>query len=221
MHAIAVVALPYVSALGAATLGPAYSCSVAEPSPCAMWSAQLAPPSGHPSGILGPKDRRVQIAPDQWPWSSIGRITTTGTITEYRTGLTTNSKPTGITAADDGNIYFTESAGPGRIGIITPTGGISELATPTSNSQPTGITTGADGSAPIVLQLPVTKCVPPVVEQLREVLRTHPGTTEVHMRLRGNQKTTVVRLDDKLRVTPGPALQADLKQLLGPSCIAS
>jgi DNA polymerase III subunit alpha len=83
------------------------------------------------------------------------------------------------------------------------------------------LTTGADGSAPIVLQLPVTKCVAPVVEQLREVLRTHPGTTEVHLRLRGNQKTTVVRLDDKLRVTPGPALHADLKQLLGPSCIAS
>ena len=83
------------------------------------------------------------------------------------------------------------------------------------------LTTGSDGTAPIVLQLPVTKCVPPVVEQLRDVLRTHPGTTEVHLRLRGNQKTTVVRLDDKLRVTPGPALQADLKQLLGPSCIAS
>jgi DNA polymerase-3 subunit alpha len=83
------------------------------------------------------------------------------------------------------------------------------------------LSTGADGSAPIVLQLPVTKCVPPVVEQLRDVLRTHPGTTEVHLRLRGNQKTTVVRLDDKLRVTPGPALHADLKQLLGPSCIAS
>ena len=83
------------------------------------------------------------------------------------------------------------------------------------------LTTGADGAAPVVLQLPVTKCVPPVVEQLREVLRTHPGTTEVHLRLRGNQKTTVVRLDDKLRVTPGPALHADLKQLLGPSCIAS
>jgi DNA polymerase-3 subunit alpha len=83
------------------------------------------------------------------------------------------------------------------------------------------LTTGADGSAPIVLQLAVTKCVPPVVEQLRDVLRTHPGTTEVHLRLRSNQKTTVMRLDDKLRVTPGPALHADLKQLLGPSCIAS
>ncbi|HEY6493063.1 MAG TPA: DNA polymerase III subunit alpha [Trebonia sp.] len=83
------------------------------------------------------------------------------------------------------------------------------------------LTADADGSAPIVLQLPVTRCVPPVVEQLRDVLRTHPGTTEVHLRLRSNQKTTVVRLDNKLRVTPGPALHADLKQLLGPSCIAS
>ncbi len=83
------------------------------------------------------------------------------------------------------------------------------------------ITVSAEGGAPFVLQLPVTRCVPPVVESLREVLRTHPGTTEVHLRLRGNQKTTVVRLDDKLRVTASPALHADLKQLLGPSCIAS
>jgi DNA polymerase-3 subunit alpha len=83
------------------------------------------------------------------------------------------------------------------------------------------LTTAADGTAPFVLNLAATRCVPPVVEQLREVLRTHPGTTEVHLRLRGNQKTTVVRLDDKLRVTASPALHADLKQLLGPSCIAS
>ena len=74
VQAIVALALAYVSALGATTFGPAYSCSVAETSPCAIWSAQLAPPTGHPNGILGPKDRRVQIAPDQWPWSSIGRI---------------------------------------------------------------------------------------------------------------------------------------------------
>jgi DNA polymerase-3 subunit alpha len=43
----------------------------------------------------------------------------------------------------------------------------------------------------------------------------------VHLRLRGQAKTTVVRLDDKLRVAASPALHADLKQLLGPTCIAS
>jgi protease YdgD len=36
--------------------------------------AQLAPPSGHPSGVLGPKDQRVQIPSDQWPWSAVGRV---------------------------------------------------------------------------------------------------------------------------------------------------
>jgi DNA polymerase III subunit alpha len=80
--------------------------------------------------------------------------------------------------------------------------------------------TVTDG-APFVVNMPLTKCVAPVVEQIREVLRTHPGTTEVHLRLKGTQKTTVVRLDDKLRVSASPALHADLKQILGPTCIAS
>jgi DNA polymerase-3 subunit alpha len=31
----------------------------------------------------------------------------------------------------------------------------------------------------------------------------------------------VVRLDDRLRVTPSPALYGDLKALLGPSCLQS
>jgi DNA polymerase III subunit alpha len=80
--------------------------------------------------------------------------------------------------------------------------------------------TVVDG-APFVVSMSLARCVPPVVEQLREVLRTHPGPTEVHLRLRGQSKTTVVRLDDKLRVAASPALHADLKQLLGPACIAS
>jgi len=40
--------------------------------------AQLAPPSGKPTGILGVQDHRVQISPDKWPWSSIGRINVVG-----------------------------------------------------------------------------------------------------------------------------------------------
>ena len=41
-------------------------------------NAQLAPPSGRPSGVLGPQDHRVQIAADQWPWSAIGRVNIDG-----------------------------------------------------------------------------------------------------------------------------------------------
>jgi DNA polymerase III subunit alpha len=77
----------------------------------------------------------------------------------------------------------------------------------------------AADSGPFVVSMPVARCVPPVVERLREVLVTHPGPTEVHLRLRGHERTTVVRLDDKLRVAASPALIGDLKQLLGPACV--
>jgi DNA polymerase-3 subunit alpha len=75
------------------------------------------------------------------------------------------------------------------------------------------------GSGPFVVSIPVQRCVTPVVDRLREVLRTHPGLAEVHLKLCNGPQTTIVRLDDKLRVRPSPALQADLKQLLGPACV--
>jgi protease YdgD len=36
--------------------------------------AQQVPPMGYRSGVLGARDHRVPIAPDRWPWSSIGRV---------------------------------------------------------------------------------------------------------------------------------------------------
>jgi len=74
-------------------------------------------------------------------------------------------------------------------------------------------------SGPFVVSLPVQRCVAPVVDRLHEVLRSHPGLAEVHLRLWNGRRTTVVKLDDKLRVTPSPSLLADLKQLLGPACV--
>jgi DNA polymerase III subunit alpha len=58
-----------------------------------------------------------------------------------------------------------------------------------------------------------------VVEQLKDVLATHPGVSEVRLRLMSKTQTTVLRLDDLLRVSPSPALYADLKALLGPHCL--
>jgi DNA polymerase III subunit alpha len=72
---------------------------------------------------------------------------------------------------------------------------------------------------PVVITLPVTRCTPPVVERLKDVLATHPGATEVHLRLQAASRTTVLRLDDGLRVNPSPALMGDLKALLGPACL--
>ena len=77
-----------------------------------------------------------------------------------------------------------------------------------------------DHTGPVVVSLPITRCTPPVVDQLKEVLRTHPGVTEVHLRLLGRAQTTVMRVDDNLRVAAGAPLFADLKQLLGPGCLS-
>jgi DNA polymerase-3 subunit alpha len=74
---------------------------------------------------------------------------------------------------------------------------------------------------PVTITLPATRCTPPVVERLKEVLAAHPGTTEIQLELTSGGKSTVLRLDDRLRVTAGPAVMADLKELLGPGCISA
>jgi DNA polymerase III subunit alpha len=74
---------------------------------------------------------------------------------------------------------------------------------------------------PVVIALPAVRVTPPVVEQLKDVLATHPGIAEVHLKLHSAGRVTLMRLDERLRVAPTPALMADLKALLGPSCLAT
>jgi DNA polymerase III subunit alpha len=88
----------------------------------------------------------------------------------------------------------------------------SELSLPDTTQAPSG---------PVVISLPAARCTPQVVQQLRDVLASHPGLTEVRLRLRSAEKTTVMKLDERLRVTPSQPLMADLKALLGPSCLVS
>ncbi len=79
------------------------------------------------------------------------------------------------------------------------------------------LSTGEQG--PVVVTIPASRCIPPVIDRFKEVLAAHPGVTEVRLALANGPRTTVVRLDDRLRVTPSPALYGDLKALLGPSCL--
>jgi DNA polymerase-3 subunit alpha len=76
-----------------------------------------------------------------------------------------------------------------------------------------------ESTGPVVISLQSTRCIPPVVEQLKDVLGTHPGVTEVRLRLLTKTSTTVLRIDDRHRVAATPALFADLKALLGPACL--
>ncbi len=75
-------------------------------------------------------------------------------------------------------------------------------------------------SGPLVISLPVARCVPAVIDPLKDVLRNHPGTTEVQLRLLNGTRETLLRIDDRLRVTTSTALYGDLKALLGASAIA-
>ena len=76
-------------------------------------------------------------------------------------------------------------------------------------------------TGPVAVRLETRRCVPETIESLKEILATHPGTTEVRLQLVNGPRTTVMKLADSLRVTPSPALFGDLKALLGPGCVVA
>ncbi|AZI57803.1 DNA polymerase III subunit alpha [Nakamurella antarctica] len=73
---------------------------------------------------------------------------------------------------------------------------------------------------PMQVSMAVSRCTPPVVDRLRDVLRAHPGTTQVQVRLLNGQRVVLLGLEDQLRVTITSALMGDLKALLGADCLA-
>ena len=85
-----------------------------------------------------------------------------------------------------------------------------ELSLPDIKQSPTG---------PLVIKLDTNRCTPPIVDRMKEILRSHPGSREVHLQLIGGAKSTTLKLDEGLKVTASPSLSADLKSILGPDCL--
>lgn len=83
-----------------------------------------------------------------------------------------------------------------------------EMTMPDITSGPTG---------PLLISLPAAQVTPPIVERMKEILRSHPGKREVHLNVMDSQKSTVLKVD--ALVTASPSLSADLKAILGPDCI--
>jgi virginiamycin B lyase len=76
----------------------------------------------------------------------VGRITATGSITEYPLpGPSFGHNPYGIATGSDGALWFTESA-TSQIGRISTSGDITEYPLPTPNAWPYRITAGPDGA---------------------------------------------------------------------------
>lgn len=76
-----------------------------------------------------------------------------------------------------------------------------------------------EDTTPLAITLPATRVTQGLVDQVKEILRSHPGVVEVHMVLTGHEKPVVMRLDDAFRVSRSSALYGDLKAALGPSCL--
>jgi DNA polymerase III subunit alpha len=72
---------------------------------------------------------------------------------------------------------------------------------------------------PVLLQMETMRATSGRIGELDEVLRNHPGVTEVQLRLRQPGRSTTLRLQH--RVTASEALFGDLKALLGPGCLGA
>ena len=70
---------------------------------------------------------------------------------------------------------------------------------------------------PLLISLPISSCTPPIVERIKEILRSHPGKREVHLQINDAGANTMMKID--ALVTSSPSLSADLKSILGPDCL--
>ena len=77
------------------------------------------------------------------------------------------------------------------------------------------VSTGPVG--PLLISLPISQCTPPIVDRMKEILRSHPGKREVHMQIDDQGVLTTMKID--ALVTASPSLSADLKSILGPDCL--
>lgn len=115
--------------------------------------------SAGPLGITAGPDGNVWFADsseDEEGKAFIGRVTPAGGMTEFsiptgtQTNLPEHSRPAGIAAGSDGNLWFTDEGsndeGKNLIGRITPAGTITEFPIPTLKSNPVAIALGSDGN---------------------------------------------------------------------------
>jgi DNA polymerase III subunit alpha len=80
------------------------------------------------------------------------------------------------------------------------------------------ITDGPRG--PVVVTMDTTRATTGKIEQLKSVLSSHPGSTEVHVRLSQAGRSVLMKLDDSYRVNATEALFGDLKVILGSRCLS-
>ena len=160
-------------------------------------------------------------------------VTVCGLVTSLQRKMSKNGNPWAAVTLEDidgsveimffGETYLAYSTALAEDAVITVRGRV-RRRDETMQLQAVEVTlpdVSAAESKPVTITMPVSRCTPPVVERLREVLSDHPGVTEVHLRLTQPGRATVMRLEESLRIDRSPALFGDLKALLGPGCLAT
>ncbi len=72
---------------------------------------------------------------------------------------------------------------------------------------------------PLTLVMPEVRATNSTLQALNDVLRRHPGDTEVRLRLTRTGSVRIFEIPNRIRVTPD--FYGEVKTLLGPSCVAS
>jgi streptogramin lyase len=98
--------------------------------------------SSDPRGIAVGSDGNIWFA--ETDLDLIGRMTPTGSVTEYHVP-TAGALPFGMTSGPDGNLYFAEIVG-NKIGRVDTSGNVTEFTVPTANAGIRMVTVGPDGN---------------------------------------------------------------------------
>ncbi len=102
--------------------------------------------------MMGAIPTNITVGPDRALWfadnsGAIGRITTSGSVQEFKSGLQSGAVPDAIAPGPDANVWFTDQFGNQRaIGRVSPSGQITEFTTGLNDDLPLDITAGADGN---------------------------------------------------------------------------
>jgi streptogramin lyase len=119
-------------------------------------AAQAAPITEFSQGLTSP--RGLTTGPDGNIWffdqpsgqAAIGRITPSGQVTEFSSGLLPGSQPHGIESGPNGDLWFTDEGTTKAIGRVTPAGQITEFPAGTNGlaatAVPDELTDGPNGA---------------------------------------------------------------------------
>jgi hypothetical protein len=74
---------------------------------------------------------------------------------------------------------------------------------------------------PLIISMDISMCTPPVIDQVNAILKLYPGDREVHLKLTDGPKSTILKLDESLKVNSSSILSDNLKSILGPNCLSA